>query len=165
MKHNKPFSYFKNISILFILSLALSSCTEDFDYQAENSLESDVWTYNEEISFELVAPDTTTWYNLELEVRHDPDFGYQNLYIEIETGFPSDTSFTDIINLDLAKTTGQWLGKCNSKKCSIPFLLKNRFRFEETGKYSFLFRQASRLDSLEGIQSFQLSLRKALDES
>ena len=164
MTYTKPFSLFKNI--LFILFLIyICGCTEGYVYQEEKVLDSEVWTYQENMAFELQAPDTSYWYDLELDVRHAPSFSFQNLYLEVETGFPSDTSFTDLINLDLAMTSGQWLGKCNSKNCSIPFLLKKRFKFEEPGVYSFKFRQASRLDSLADIHSFQLSLRKAKEAS
>jgi len=164
MTYTKPFSLFRNI--LFILFLiCIYGCTESYVYQEEKILDTDAWAYQENLAFELQAPDTSDWYDLELDVRHAPSFSFQNLYLEVETGFPSDTSFTDLINLDLAMTSGQWLGKCNANNCGIPFLLKKRFKFEELGMYSFKFRQASRLDSLAGIQSFQLSLRKAKEAS
>lgn len=164
MTFTKPLSFLKNILALLIL-VSFCACTDDFVYQAEEVLDSEVWTYEKNLTFELQAPDSSNWYDLELDVRHNQDFSFQNLYLEVETGFPSDTSFTDVINLDLAMISGQWLGKCSSQKCSIPFLLKKRFRFEELGTYSFNFAQASRLDSLAGIHSFQLSLRKAKEAS
>ena len=137
------------------------SCSDNTIYKTKQEINGEYWTYEDAISFSLEAPDTINWYELGLDVEHSSEFSFQNLYLNIDTGFPSDTILTDLINLDLAKKSGEWNGRCSSSSCTNPFILKQRFKFEELGNYSFSFKQASRQDSLQGIQNLSLKLKKA----
>ena len=151
----------KKLAYLCLLVFIASACSDNTVYKSKKDINNEFWVYEDAISFDLEAPDTINWYELGLDVKHSKEFGYQNLYLYIDTRFPSDTLLTDLINLDLAKKNGQWNGDCNSKSCSNPFILKQKFKFEELGEYSFAFKQASRQDSLKGIQSLSLKLKKA----
>jgi gliding motility-associated lipoprotein GldH len=145
------------ICCLFVLS-----CTErGLVFSEERVILEDNWSYAQPISFDIPVSDTTTLYQLLLDVKYSTDFDYENLYVNVTTTFPDKSEVTDVLSLELADDRGVWNGKCSSTECVAPILLRNDFRFKQLGKYSINFDQYSRENNLSGLKAFELKLLEA----
>ena len=152
--------------LIFICSfsfLGIISCTSDCEIIDDYSIDSDGWSYGDSLSFEINAADTINQYDLVLELEHDVDFTFQNLYVRSTTHFPSNNSIQDVISLNLGDIAGRWNGDCSANTCTAAILMRSKFRFSEIGKHRIVFEQFSRFASLEGVNSLKLLLCSAAE--
>lgn len=149
----------RKIHLLSILAFILfaSSCNNGVVYSHKETVDGSVWNYNQELLFELNGIDTSSYYDLVLEVNHSSEFSYENLYTRISTKFPSGESIKDIVSLQFADKMGNWLGNCNSSTCKTELLIQERFRFKEVGAHKISLENFSR-NALEGINSLEMKL-------
>lgn len=140
----------------------LTACQDsNLFYQDDHVIESGKWAYEDQANFSVEIPDTVSYYDLILEIDHDAEFSFQNIYMEIKTQFPDGKSNEDLISLELADKTGRWIGKCNSKKCVAPFRLKENIRFSQKGNHRFTLTQHTRESNLTGIHKIGMQLISA----
>jgi gliding motility-associated lipoprotein GldH len=95
-----------------------------------------------------------------LSMTYGLDFDYQNIYVKIETHYPSGELTEDILSLNLTDGMGIFLGDCNSSKCEIDILLQEKFKFKEKGEYTITIIQNGREENLEEIYGAELQLFK-----
>ncbi len=146
------------ILLATILVLFLNSCKQEVFFESELSIDPEAWYHDDSYDFHLSVSDTTTVYEMQLMVKHDQDYRYENLYLMVETIFPKQERRQERINIDLADKKGQWVGKCNYRDCKVMVYMLDGFRFPELGNYSFTFNQHTREEKLKGIQSIELSI-------
>ena len=152
----------KYLSVVFIVSILCSYACSDknIDYFELRNIKNSTWTYDKGLSFTIAISDTTQFYDFNIWLDHIPSFGYENLYLDIETTFPSGQVKSDVISLELADHYGNWIGKCTSTSCSTPFQLNHNMRFSSPGNHTFVVHQHSRKDSLRGIVAMGIELKK-----
>ena len=116
------------------------------------------WTYQDSIEFKFSAEDTTRVYALNLEVTHDREYAWENLYVMIHTVFPGDSIKTDILSLELSDGSGAWVGRCSDDRCTLTIPLQERMRFPVPGPYGLTFIQHMRQEIVPGIYGLELSV-------
>lgn len=116
------------------------------------------WAYFDSLRFAFSVVDTMQRYDLTLEVTHDADYAWQNLYVKIKTAFPKDSVKTDLLSLELSDRAGDWAGSCGSGKCSVKIPLQTGIRFPSSGDYQLNFIQAMRVDPVPGIHALKLTV-------
>lgn len=142
-----------------ICSLFIMACSEQgIVFSEEKLFSEDTWSYAEPIVFKIPVNDTTTRYQLLMDVSYSTDFDFQNLYVNVTTSFPDKKKIDDVLSLELADDRGIWNGKCSATECTAPILLRNDFRFQQTGIHTISFDQHSRKDNLKGLKAFRLKL-------
>lgn len=119
------------------------------------------WSVNDPIKFSFSVTDTTKVYDLLLDVSHSADYAWQNLYVQIETDYPQDSTKTDIISLEFSDRFGGWEGRCGSKSCTLKIPLQLRTKFPMPGDYALIFNQYMRQDLVPGIQGFRLTVAES----
>ena len=145
---------------LFCFFILFYACAETPFFESKIDIPDAVWSYNYKPSFTVPVTDTTQKQDLFLELKHSPEFGYQNLYLKINTQFPNGEIKEEQLSIDLANNMGDWIGKCNGANCQINIYLLENFKFSEPGDYKFSFEQYSRSDKLEGIQSLNFKINR-----
>lgn len=144
-----------------LLSLAivlfLVGCGPNIVFEQTYEVE-EGWSYEEVMNFDIEVTDTVKQYDLQFLLRHRADFGYQNLYVNITTTYPSGKKVKDQLSLQLANKMGEFLGKCSGDYCTVTVILQERFRFQELGSHVINIAQHSRKETLEGINSGELRL-------
>ncbi|NNE30058.1 MAG: gliding motility lipoprotein GldH [Saprospiraceae bacterium] len=143
-----------------LLLLLFSSCRPDYSFQSKFTIEGNQWSYEEPVSFQFEAPDTSSFYTLWLSVGHLEEYAYQNMYVEISTIFPKGKSTNQVLSLDLADKFGRWEGKCRGGTCEVLIPLQTKVRFRDIGTHEVRIRQNTRDNPLESISSFTLALQK-----
>jgi len=108
----------------------------------------------------MVAPDTTTVYQMDLDVVHSDTYGFQNLYVRTTTIFPSGKEVSSVTSLELINADGTWAGDCSGGHCSISLPLQHGFTFPETGTYTWSVEPYMRMDTIQGIKSLSITCRK-----
>lgn len=141
----------KQLFLLIIPVLLLSSCAQNFIYEKDISLPEKVWTYENKLAFDFEVEDTESLYNLYLDIDHSVDFGSQNMYVKFYTQFPSKKVLTDVVSLELAGKGGIWFGNCGSEMCNLRIPIQSSVFFEQTGIYTVTVEQFTRKDNLPGI--------------
>lgn len=149
----------QKLLIASVVTLLLASCSQDLVYEKTLDIPSDAWRYEDTLKFEFDIADTTKLYALSLDVAHAGDYGFQNLYVQFHTVFPSGKTETKLVSLELAAPTGVWNGSCSGNECRVRIPLQAKARFKETGRYTLAIEQYMRQNSLPGINSMSLMVR------
>jgi gliding motility-associated lipoprotein GldH len=134
-----------------------TACGEQPIYSEMVELPDD-WTYDNNVEFDLPASDTFSTHDLILEIGHNKDYPFQNIYLNIITKFPSGKIEQNKLNIDLADRAGWWYGDCGRNTCILEVLMLPQFSFSETGTYALTFEQYTRTNDLVGIESLRLKL-------
>lgn len=151
------------IGTLFLLTL--SACDRDVLSSAEWSMDNQQWISDDQKTFTLEAVDTTTVYAMDITLKHDVTYPYQNLYIKTQTTFPSGKQVESVTSIDLVNQDGSWAGNCSGQSCSISLPLQQRFTFPEVGTYTWAVDQYMRKDTIDGVKSFKAVCRKVEENS
>ena len=150
-------------SLLFGLLLfsMWSGCRADYISEQQQEIPSGIWTYADSITLSFSVEDTSRLYRLEGLVTHSDEYGYQNLYVDIHTNYPSGKRSQQPLSIDLADNSGRWYGNCRGGACRINIDLQPKVKFDETGTYRLVFHQYMRKESIEGIESIGIRLAYA----
>lgn len=161
IKRVKQFCCFP-ISVSCILAFlgcqVLMSCNTVYDQTT--TLNNGVWSDSTSIAFEFDISDTTILYDLFLEVNHQVNYSYQNIYCTVETFELGQPIRKDLCSLELADSKGNWLGDCQSETCDrrIPFIINTQFN--TVGMHKIVLTQHSRQMYLKDINSLRLVVSK-----
>lgn len=150
----------RNTVLLALLVIGFSACGPNYVY--ENSLECDErgWAFQDSLQSSFEIGDSSTIYNLYLNLEHSPEFAFQNFYTRIHTYFPNGEKLTEQLSLELAAKGGIWLGDCNSKSCALSIPIQKDVFFNQVGQYKITIEQFSRQDPLPHIQSISFALEQ-----
>ena len=146
---------------LLRLCLGLSlftACGPDLLYQEERLIPTEQWTYSDSLVYAFEIEDTLAIYNLYLDVQHQPDYPYQNMYIRIHTTFPGGERLQEVLNIDMAEPSGNWYGDCGRSGCSLRVNLQEGAYFNVAGPYRITIEQFMRQNPLPGLTSLTLAL-------
>lgn len=139
------------------------SCGKQYIYDEEVEIPNNIWTYDQAIDFEFDVEDTTQWYNLYVEVKHDKEYQNQNAYAKLKITFPDGEVKNREVSFELASAEGEWMGECSGDYCrsKLAYNGPEPMRFLQKGRFKMHFEQYTRQDSLEGISSLRLMLEEA----
>ena len=144
----------------FGILIWLSSCgTNDGFFQYE-ALPSSGWHQGSTLQFSVNISDTTSGYNVFVNVRNRGEYPHQNLWLFIEQQSPDSTVFSDSINFYLADQRGKWLGSGVGSVFEMPVLYRQQIQFPDSGTYHFSFRQGMRDSVLIGLNDLGLRIEK-----
>ena len=115
------------------------------------------WEYTEELDFSFTVEDTSSSYQLFLDLEHGFEFPFQNLYLRLTTFFPNGDTTKAPLSLELADKSGRWYGKCGSKTCDVSIPLQEEIHFDRPGDYSIRIEQFMRENPV--LELHQLGLR------
>lgn len=141
--------------------LLLTGCTRS-DEIASASWEwpDHQWLAGDAKSMDITVHDTAQLFRLDLDIRHNTDYPYQNVYIRTVTRYPSGREVASVTSLELADAGGQWAGDCAGKKCALSLPLQERFTFPEPGTYTWTIEPYMRMDTVAGIRSLAIACSK-----
>ena len=147
--------------ILFSL-ISIVSCTENRYFEANHDFAEKVWMMDEEVDFTFNVDESEALYQVYINIRNDMDYSYRNLYIHYtlvdSTDNILDKKLQDI-QLFEAKT-GAPYGDNVSNIYSHQVLLEDSVTFPYEGDYTVKYKQYMRTDSLQGIYSTGLRIKK-----
>src|ERR1051326_1495677 len=129
----------KNIFSLLAIGcwLLATSCDRNRVFEDNVNIPDYNWDVNNKISFDVNIPDTTSLYNLYVNVRNASHYPYANLYIFVNITFPNGKTRKDTVGVVLADANGQWKGEGAGDIWDYQQLWMPRIKFPVPGKYKF----------------------------
>ena len=136
----------------------VSTCGEEHYYRQSVTFPENQWALADTIDFAMDITDTTAKYDIMLDILHEPDYAYQNIYIKILTKFPDGETLEQTLSVDLADSKGQWYGECNRNSCNVRIVLQKQAIFDRIGGHLFKIIPYMRSDTVRGIQGVSMLL-------
>lgn len=136
----------------FLALVALSSCTQNDLYEKLNNISGGAWARADVQRYELDISDSTRPYHIFVVIRHQHNYAYRNLWVNLGMQSPGDSAMTtQPFELQLA-AADKWLGTGMADVYERRILLFPRpVQFPRTGKIIFTLQQNMRVDPLPGI--------------
>lgn len=157
--------YFKDRMFTYLffifLTLIFFNCDNGVLFQKSNSIKGKEWSYADPQIYTFEVNDTSTKYDLLLDIHHDRLFPFQNLYLDIMTHFPTDTTTDQQLSLQLMAPNGKWIGTCKGNDCIFEVIMQEGFVFTELGEYKIEINQWSRQETLPGISAIGLYVQES----
>lgn len=148
---------------LFI-SIWISSCTTIDLYERTVSIPGHEWENSYKPSFTFNIKDTASSYRLFVILRHNEQYNYNNIYVNLYAKQPGQDSVQKVrYDLKLATSDEGWLGSGMDDiyEHRIPLTpTGERFLFRTPGDYTFTIEQIMREDPLKHVFNVGLRIEK-----
>jgi gliding motility-associated lipoprotein GldH len=142
-----------------LLAVSLVSCGQVL-FQESQTVPNKNWEIGNNITFDVEVKDTMVGYDFYIDLRNEANYPYANIYMFVNTIFPSGKSAKDTVECILADRTGRWLGNGLGDVIDNHILFKENIRFPNKGTYSFEFEQGMRNEALPAILDVGISIEK-----
>ena len=152
-------TYLKYILLLFIAG-ASGACDKQTVYHTFRSIPQEGWKRQDTLFFNVIVPDSQTYYKLTLEVRNRNTYPYQNIGLSVCCDGPEATRLqADTLEAVLADKEGIWKGDGWGGLYQSAFPAGN-IRIEKPGNYLFKVAYTLPDDILPGINDVGIKLQR-----
>ncbi len=147
--------------LLLLATGILISCSDDAYYREYVDFNSTRWNQDSIVQFKVNVDDISRPFMVGVELRHNDEYPYSNLYLFRTISSSDGVEYTDTVNYTLANSSGAWVGKGMGevKTMKYPFARKT-LQLNHPGEFTFTFQQGMRDENLPGILSLGLSLEQ-----
>ncbi len=152
-------------TILFLLACGfwLSSCQTVDLYEKNIPLPRQEWSAAYKPRFNFVIRDTAAAYQLYIVLRHNEQYNYNNIWLNLYAQEPGKPAQKFMLELPLATSERGWLGTGMDDlyEHRIPITIDpSKFTFTHPGTYNFMLEQVMREDPLEHVFNIGLRLER-----
>lgn len=142
--------------LLLILPIFLISCGEQPFFDSAYSFKGKKWHEADTAVFHVEVEDTLQEYDFVLTFRNTTDYKYSNIWVNIATTAPDQTTSVIAQRIDLAASDGSWRGRVSGT------VVENRLHYRTNnfpipGTYEFKINQAVQQEVIDEV--LDLSLR------
>ena len=156
MKFKSPF-----VLLYLVLFFAILACHQNVVYEKNISIKKHKWHKFDTIDFVVNIPDTSVFYDININVRNGGRYEYSNLFVFVKVIAPTGNHISDIVEIPLADKRGNWYGSGlgDIKFLSAPY--KRNIKFRTSGIYKFRLVQGMRNDEINKIFDIGLRIQKS----
>ncbi len=154
----------KNTILFLLLLTLLGSCQTSIDVFEKNvAIPNHEWSADFKPSVSFTVSDTAARYNIYAVVRHTDAYQFNNIWINIYTLTPGDTTARkQQLDLRLATDDKGWLGSGMDDIFEHRILITAQPEpLSKPGKYSFTLENIMRVDPLPGVLNVGIRVEKA----
>ena len=160
-------NWIHNCKILgFIIAslLTFGACQDGVLYEKTQEIHNGIWSYKDTLAFAFTPPDTTTRYDISLNITHTGAYPNQNIYTKVHTIYPDKSRKTQILSFDLAENSGAWYGTKSwfSDTYTCEYLMQKGIFFPSKGTYGMVIEQYSRESELKNINAVEVIVEKSI---
>ncbi len=157
----------KNLIVFLLCTLCCISCIESPVFDEYHSVEQKGWYSKDAKTFNLKKLDTTSSYNLFINIRNNNEYDFSNLFMITKITFPNGKTEIDTLEYLMADSKGNWLGQGAISIKESKLWFKKKYSFNEEGDYQVSISHAMRrngsvegIEHLKGITNVGLSVEK-----
>ena len=150
----------KIFSLIIIGIFLITSCGNNRVYNQYTNIEDHTWHKDSALTFSFNAEDTIEHYNVLVNIRHNSEFKFQNLWLFTISTDPEGNIAKDTLECYLYNNIGKPLGQDYFYIYEMPLMYMNNINFPTQGEYKFEIKQAMRDSMLIGIESLGLTIEK-----
>ena len=156
-------AFFKGL--IFISTVLTNvSCSHKEIFFEYHSFANDEWKRSDTAVFYVKIEDKSQPYDVSVELRHNDDYPFSNIYMFVDYKTPDGKTFTNLVkDEELADIYGKWNGKGLSLY-NRSIMYQSAILFPDTGTYVYSVRQGMRIDPLKGISDVGLKVSKKLNK-
>ena len=129
-------------------------------YEKTVSFPDHEWKTINKPSFTFAIEDTVSAYHIFIILRHEDAYHYNNIWVNITTQAPGDTTRTQLVNITLADNKKGWLGT------GMDDIFDHRARITRSpiklkkGNYTFTLQQNMREEPLQFVLNAGIRVEK-----
>jgi len=146
--------------LTIVISLLAVACTGNEVYFQYDTVNPKGWSKDSLYAFDIKISDTTSLYNVYVNVRNRGDYPYQNLWLFLNKSTPDSIQSKDSIECYLADQRGKWLGTGLGSILEMPVLYQQKVRFKTSGIYHYKIVHGMRDSILPGINDIGMRVEK-----
>ncbi len=147
------------ISLIFFISIAIFGCSSP-EYSHTKEIKDAKWHITDTAEFDVDINNNQIPRNIFIELTHEDDYSYGNIYLFSDIVFPDGKIIKDTLQYILINPNYEWAGKGMGSK-TLKFPYKQNVSFPSSGKYRFKVCQAMRVGTdsiLTGIDKITLTI-------
>ena len=145
----------------FISIFLIAGCSENALFQEKKTIAAAGWNYDAPAHFEFEIKDTSSLYNIFMNLTATDSFASQNVYLQLSTVFPDGKKQSAVRSFDIFDSEGKMLGEMSGHTATHQFQLQKTAFFNMPGTYSIDVEQYTRSEPLKGIAAVELAVEKA----
>jgi gliding motility-associated lipoprotein GldH len=150
----------KFILPILAIVLGLTACGPNYIYQSDKTVADSQWMYRDSVVFDFNIKDSSHLYNLYLNFDAQKDYATENVYVRLNTIFPSGQRLSTVRSFNIFDAQGKILGKTSGNSAKQHIMLQENTFFNELGQYRIVVEQFMRKDSLIGINAIGLDIEQ-----
>ena len=149
----------RKIVPILLLITTLGACQTRQLHSESHAIGLDGWHQDSMLNYAFSVEDTLASYDILLNLRYNPAYDYQNLWMFVDEWYGDSLVQRDTIECYLADKYGRWLGS-GVNTYQLPLVYYTDFHFERAGNYRFVLQQGMRIEYLHGITDVGLQVVK-----
>ncbi|MBU2649820.1 MAG: gliding motility lipoprotein GldH [Bacteroidetes bacterium] len=146
--------------ILPVLFLFFISCDRGRLYDRSFSVADQIWHMDSAMVFSVEVDDSLSLYRFYLNIRHNTDYPFSNIFLFLDTRFPNGNTARDTLECILADKQGRWYGTGGGRIRDNQILIREGLKFPRNGEYLFKITQGMRETGLEGMEDVGIRIEK-----
>jgi gliding motility-associated lipoprotein GldH len=156
----------KQIFILLVLGVLVSSCDPSVIYEEQKDLKGQQWHKDSVLTYSFEA-DTMFCEAIKFSfnIRHNVDYAYKNMWLFVNIDMPNHEPIVDTINLEFMDKHGNWRGYVKGGTIKES---KHYYRYgipnPQKGVYKIVLRHGMRTVLLENVVSVGARIEKLTNE-
>ena len=157
-------------AVFLIAVLVVGACSNGSIYSEYQSLPNGNWTKNQALAFTVHPTDTIAKHNIFIHIRNDDSYAFSNLFLITKMEFPNGNTVVDTLEYEMAKPSGEWLGKGSTATKESKLWYKENVTFPSSGNYTISVAHAMRkngdvngVSNLQGVTEVGIQIEKSLN--
>ena len=147
----------RSSALLLLALLLLVACSRDVVYNDYVAFATEGWEAYDSKEFAVTLPSDS--YDINIFVRHGSTYQYSNLWLFVDHISPDNVVTTDTVNIVLADTYGNWLGRGWGNSHQVEMNVVHNLPLD-SGHHVLKINHAMREHKLGGINNIGLSIEK-----
>ncbi len=151
------------VGAFFFILFLIASCGQFPVASDSHEVNPEGWYSDDTQSFEWTVEDTDSRYSIFVDVRHNQNYAFSNLYLFLDFTFPNGKNRRDTLGCTLADARGNWFGSGTGSLIDHRISFKEDFEFPINGRYNLRVTQGMRQDPLQGVTDIGFRLETTSD--
>ncbi|MCD4729327.1 MAG: gliding motility lipoprotein GldH [Bacteroidales bacterium] len=147
--------------LLLVLLTFSFGCSNRKVFEEFKKFDKVSWHRFNYLEFEVPVEDTDSEFDIYISLRHLPEFPHKQLPVNFTIYSPSGEMRTADHMLELNDDEGNSLSKCLGDFCDVSILVREDFKFSETGTFKFRIENKWKKVDLPGIMEVGLLIKKS----
>ena len=149
------------VVFIIITSTFLTACTRLDVFEKNTVIPKNQWPYSLQPVFDFIIKDTTASYNVYIVLRHTDAYRYNNIWLDVGTQSPGDSTRYQKFELQLGTDAKGWEGTGMDDIWELRKLITNGpVKFNKAGNYHFSVAQIMRENPLPNIMNIGIRVEK-----
>ncbi len=156
-----PANQFGFLFIFIITSVWLTACTQLDVFEKSKPIPNNQWQYSFKPAFDFLIKDTAASYNVFIVLRHTDAYRYNNIWLDVGTQSPKDSTRYQKFELQLGTDAQGWEGTGMDDIWELRKLITNGpVKFNKAGNYHFSVAQIMRENPLPNVMDVGIRVEK-----